>query len=59
MKEEQKMIDLIEELKKSVGDNERIHGVYDAILTEIAKKHEPELLKEIDEITKDASFWFA
>lgn len=52
--------DILKNLKKcDLSDKEIAHVEYDKILEQIAKKHEPELLKEMRKIVKDIDFWYA
>jgi len=60
IKECKKIEELIVELKNcNRGDNEVVHIIYDEILKEIAKEYEPKIVKKIDRITKDITFWHA
>jgi len=61
MKKENVIEELIVELKDSVEhkDNEKAHVVYDQVLREIAKEHEPAILKDITKIVEGTQFWWA
>lgn len=54
-------MDKLKALKKAVqeDDPEKAHCIYDDILKFIAKKYQPEVLKELDLIVKDVDFWFS
>lgn len=52
--------DILKNLKNcDLNDKEIVHVEYDRVLAQIAKKHEPELFKEMQKIVKDIDFWYA
>lgn len=48
-----------EMFKKLDEDNEEIHGLYDQLLQERMKELDPNFLNFLDDLTEDASFWYA
>lgn len=56
---DKKIKELLEKLEAYKHDSEGCHGYYDEILVMICKKYEPELLKKMNEIVKNTTFWYA
>ena len=58
---EKKIAKLIKKMKGAGKDRdwEETHSYYDQIINLVAREYKPALMKKLDRITKDYSWWFA